>query len=144
MTYPPPNTVFVSAQPKQYDIQSHFGMYPGENLLYHNEMRTGCFNLGDHHLTSVTDIRLIIRRKEFVCCLCCCARPTKDTCIYLQDIGQVKEIQGTCRCCQICFPKRLQVRGAFGQENICLQKTDLPDFEFMIGEAIGRHKLVVQ
>lgn len=150
MAYPTPNAAFISAQPKQYDIQSNFGMYPGESLLYHNEMRTGCLNLGDHYWTSVTDIRLIIRRKECICCLCCCTSPTKDFCIYLQDIGQVKEIQGNCNCCEclfccrMCCPKRLQVQGIFGQETIYLKKQDISDFEFMIGEAIGRHKLVIQ
>jgi hypothetical protein len=156
MNYPPNNVVFVNAQPKQYDIQSHFGMFPGERLLYHTEMKTGCCQGGNNYYTSVTDTRYVVRNEEFVCCGCCCQRPYLDTCIYLNDITELREVRGDngccIRCCQNCWPclcccrlmisKRLQFRGTFGSHTIHIYGKDRPDFELMITEAIARHKLL--
>lgn len=149
---------FVRAQPKQYDIQSNFGMFPGERLIYHGEMKTGCCKLGDQYYTSVTDVRYVARREICICCGCCCKRPYIDQCIYLNDIAQLHETQDTLRCCPWCcthcdcltcccpcsLAKYLELRGAFGRHTIHIYGKDVPDFEFMITEAIAQHKLLNQ
>lgn len=160
MTYPPPTAqAFVTTQPKQYDIHSNFGMFPGERLLYHGDMQTGCCQLGDRYYTSVTDIRYVARREEFICCTCCCTSPYQDTCIYLRDIAELREERndkGCCNCltkyccgcctclccCQLMIPKQLRFYGAFGHHTIHIYGKDQPDFELMISEAIGQHKLL--
>jgi hypothetical protein len=137
MTYPPP-LAFVTAQPKQYDIHSNFGMFPGERLIYHGEMQTGCCKLGDKYYTSVTDVRYIARREVCVCCGCCCKRPYIDQCIFLNDIAQVYETRDAicwcfrgcdvccdCVCCCPCFlPKHLQLHGTFGNHMIHIYGKD--------------------
>ena len=159
MAYPPSNLAFVIDQPKRYDIHSNFGMYPGERLLYHGEMKAGCCKIGNHYYTTVTNTRYVARNEQFVCCGCCCKRPYIDTCIYLRDIAEVRETRediGCCiSCCEYCcsccaclccccfmIPKRLQFRGAFGSHTVHLYGKDTPDFELMINEAIAQHKLL--
>ena len=157
MSYPTNGLAFVTAQPKQYEIHSNFGMFPGERLLYHGDMQTGCCRLGDRYYTSVTDTRYIARKDEFICCNCCCKRPYQDTCIYLRDIAELREERkatGGCldfcsKCCCGCLcgckciiPKQLRMYGTFGQHTIHIYGKERPDFELMISEAIGQHKLV--
>jgi hypothetical protein len=153
MAYPP-KVGFITGQPQQYDIHSNFGMFPGERLLFHCEMKTGCCKLGDTYYTSVTDTRYVARREECICCGCCCKKPHTDHCIYLHDIAQLQEVRDNvcciygcgccsclCCCCQNLTSKRLQLRGAFGSQLIYINGTDKPDFEGMITEAIAQHKL---
>jgi hypothetical protein len=165
MAYPlPPTVAFVTAQPKQYDINCNFGMFLGERLLYHTKMNTGCCKIaccGNIFYTSVTDARFIERREQCICCGCCCKRPTLDTCIYFRDISELRETREGICCCQTCcelsfrlcpelcwcrcmLPKRLQLRGTFLTHTIHIYSPDLPDFELMITEAIAQHKLLNQ
>jgi len=137
MTHPP-NVAFITAQPQQYNIHSNFGMFPGERLLYHTKMKTGCCKRGDHYITSVTDTRYVVRKEPSVCC--CCKRSYMDTCIYLKDIAQLDEIQhGIC-----CATKRLQLYGSFGSHIIHIDDKEISDFELLITEAIAQHKLIKQ
>jgi hypothetical protein len=167
MAYPSPSNMgIVITQPKQYDIRSNFGMYPGERLLFHCKLETGCCKLGDTYYTSVTDTRYVSRVEQFICCGCCCKRPSSDKCIYLRDIAELDEVRDgfycwdwccdcwcnwcckhllnncfcLCCCCPL-LPKRLQLRGAFGTHTIRIHGNDVPDFEFMLTEAIAQHKL---
>jgi hypothetical protein len=156
MNYPPNNVVFVNAQPKQYDIHSNFGMFPGERLLYHGEMETGYCEGSSHYYTSVTDTRYVSRNVQFICC---CQQPVIDTCIYLNDITELREVRGDtacsnwccedcCQCwpclccCRLMIPKRLQFRGSFGSHTTHIYRNDQADFELMITEAIAQHKLL--
>lgn len=158
MSYPPSSLAFVTTQPKQYEIRSNFGMFPGERLLFHTEMKTGCCQIGDRYYTSVTDTRYVARREECICCGCCCKQPYNDTCIYLRDIAELREERKDtdccywyCKyccvccsclcCCQLMIPKRLQFYGSFGHHTIHIYGKDTPDFELMISEAIAQHKL---
>ena len=148
-----PHVGTVTSQPKQYDIHSNFGMFPGERLLYHSELKTGCCQLDDWYFTSVTDLRYIARKEFCICCGCCAERPYDDICIYLSDVAELQEVrEGTgccqgcrldcCSCCCFCMTsKHLQLRGSFGSHVIHIPDTDRSDFEVLMAEAIGRHKL---
>jgi hypothetical protein len=173
MIYPyPPHTAFISAQPKQYDIHSNFGMFPGEHLLYHSEMQTGCCDIGDTYFTSVTDTRYVARAEICVCCGCCCKRPQDDTCIYLEDVAQLREVKKcpncvaclccicmscnrkdveddddcvACRFCCLCLmSKKLQLRGSFGSHTVQIRSEDRADFELMMTEAVAQRKRLNQ
>ncbi|CAF2935421.1 unnamed protein product [Rotaria sp. Silwood2] len=151
MTYPP-NAPIVTSQPQQYDIQSNFGMFPGERLLYHCELKTGCCQLGDVYYTSLTDTRYVSRIEFCICCGCCCKKPYTDTSIYLRDVAELREVtdnrcyckfctNGCWTCCCCCMiTKRLQLRGSFGSHIIRIHGKDTSDFESMITEAIAKHK----
>ncbi len=161
MAYPltyPPNTAFVTGQPKQYDIHSNFGMFAGERLLYHSKMKSGCCKLGDTYHTSVTDTRYVARTEHWVCCDCCFKRPHSDSCIYLNDISELHEVRDaiccenrcstffchlcTCLyCCRCLVHKRLQLCGSFGSHTVHIDGKDIADFELMFTEVIGQHKL---
>ncbi|CAF3299141.1 unnamed protein product [Rotaria socialis] len=148
------NVPFVTSQPTQFDIHSNFGMFPGERLLYHCEMKTGCCGLGDHHTTSLTDTRYIGRTKFYVCCGCCCKKPYNDHCIYLRDVARIDEVRTRACCCKFCTEecilcccccfmstKRLRLSGSFGSQLIYISDKETSEFESMITETIAQYKL---
>ncbi|CAF1129388.1 unnamed protein product [Rotaria sordida] len=154
MAYPPALSPFVTSQPRQYDIQSNFGMFPGERLFYHCELKTGCCQLGDVYHTSLTDTRYVSRIEFCIFCGCCCKRPYNDTSIYLRDVSELRQVTNnpcyrqfctheccTCCCCCCVITKRLQLRGSFGSHVVHIHRKDESDFESMITEAIAQHKL---
>ncbi len=107
-------------------------------------------------VVKVTDTRYVSRNVQFICC---CEQPVMDTCIYLNDITELREVRGDtacsnlccedcCQCwpclccCRLMIPKRLQFRGSFGSHTTHIYRNDQADFELMITEAIAQHKLL--
>ncbi|CAF1124874.1 unnamed protein product [Adineta ricciae] len=114
------------------------------------------------YYTVLTDIRLLTRYQEYVCCAGCSEPSHTDSAIFLHDIDQMRECRGeqptfffllwiTLICAWPCYavrrvfcpkPKCLEVFGSFGSEVIRIKKEDMPVAQVDISTAVINTKLV--
>jgi len=132
----------------------------GEKIYREWNFVDGVCCCDDKYRTILTDIRLITRYQEFVCCRCCAESSHTDSAIYLRDISQMRECRGeqptfffllwmTLSCLWPCYvirrifcpkPKCIEVFGAFGSEIVRLAKEDMPAAQVDVSIAIINSK----
>lgn len=110
----------------------------------------------------MTDIRLLTRYEEYICCESCSEPSRTDSAIFLRDIDQMRECRGeqpscfflvwiTLICIWPCYivrriccpkPKCLEIFGSFGSEIMRIKREDMPVAQVDISTAIINSKLV--
>lgn len=143
-------------------VNNSFNLLPSEKVYrewdYHDSL---CF-CNNAYFTTLTDIRLLTRYQEYVCCASCSEPSHTDSAIFLRDIDQMRECRGeqptfffllwiTLICAWPCYvvrrifcprPKCLEAFGSFGSEIIRIKKEDMPVAQVDISTAVINSKLV--
>ena len=131
----------IQSQPTNHTTATVFQAQGNEQIVRNYLLEEGCSKCGPKTMVTLTNNRLLTRYQEG--CSCCATQNT-DTAIFLHDIECIRagknEVQscyvillafltGTCLCllCS-CFcekPRRLQLKGGFGEEWIGFRKQDI-------------------
>ncbi|CAF1066238.1 unnamed protein product [Rotaria sordida] len=151
-------------QPQSYfrPINNSFNLLPSEKVYREWEYRDnlGCCN--NAYYTALTDIRLLTRYEEHMCCANCSEPSHTDSAIFLRDIDQMRESRGeqptfffllwiTLICAWPCYvvrrifcpkPKCLEIFGSFGSEMVRIKREDMPVAQVDISTAVINSKLV--
>ncbi|CAF1277848.1 unnamed protein product [Adineta ricciae] len=143
-------------------ISNSFGLLPSEKVYREWDYKDNVCCCSNGYYTVLTDIRLLTRYQEYVCCAGCSEPSHTDSAIFLHDIDQMRECRGeqptfffllwiTLICAWPCYavrrvfcpkPKCLEVFGSFGSEVIRIKKEDMPVAQVDISTAVINTKLV--
>lgn len=149
-------------QPYFRPINSSFNLLPSEKIYREWEFRDSMCCGESINYTTLTDIRLLSRYQENVCCGGSSDASHTDSSIFLRDIDQMRECRGeqptffyllwiTLICAwpcyvirRICFPKpkALEIFGSFGSEVIRLSREDMAIAQVDLATAIINNKVV--
>jgi hypothetical protein len=121
----------VNTQPMAVD--SIFSLSPQERVLNVYEFDATCCGCGSQYTTTLTDSRVLQRRK---CRQCCCTCGHSDYMLFLSDISQITDTREykccDCICCYCCccldyiyccccpLPYYIYLRGPFGSEAVAV------------------------
>ncbi|CAF4169591.1 unnamed protein product, partial [Adineta steineri] len=143
-------------------INNSFALLPSEKVYREWEYKDNLCCCNNGYYTVLTDIRLLTRYQEYMCCGGCSDPAHTDSAIFLHNIDQMRECRGeqptfffllwmTLICAWPCYvvrrifcpkPKCLEVFGSFGSEMIRFDKDDMPIAQVDISTAIINTKLV--
>ncbi|CAM4744539.1 unnamed protein product [Rotaria magnacalcarata] len=154
----------TSHQPQLYyrPFNNTFNLVASEKVLreWDYDDNLGCCNSSYH--TVLTDIRLLTRYQEYMCCDDASDSSHTDSAIFLRDIDQIRECRGeqptfffllwmTLICAWPCYilrrifcpkPKCLEVFGRFGSEIVRLRRDDMSAAQVDLSTAIINSKIV--
>jgi hypothetical protein len=149
-------------QPHFRPINNSFSLLPSEKVYREWDYQDNLCCCNDSYYTALTDIRLLTRYQEYVCCANCSEPSHTDSAIFLRDIDQMRECRGeqptfffllwiTLICAWPCYvirrifcpkPKCLEVFGSFGSEIVRMNKEDMSVAQVDISTAVINSKLV--
>ncbi|CAF1221543.1 unnamed protein product [Rotaria sordida] len=131
----------MTVQQQPQEIKNVFGINSGEHILKTYECDETCCGCGDKYTVTLTNTRLIQRRKSKSCC-CSCGRI--DSMLFLSDISTVDYGARSCLnllcsygcsflcliyccacCCNIGAP--ISFRGGYGEQMFTFNRKDLAD-----------------
>ena len=139
-------------------------MISGEKIYREWDYTDGICCCDNKYHTVLTDIRLLTRYQEYVCCTICIDPSHTDSAIYLNDISQMRECRGeqptfffllwiTLICAWPCYvirrifcpkPKCLEIFGSFGSDLIRLKKEDMVMAQVDVSIAVINSKQVAR
>jgi len=145
-------------------INNSFSLLSSEKIYREWNYSDSLCCCDDSYHTVLTDIRLLTRYQEYVCCGGCSEPSHTDSAIFLCDIDQMRECRGeqptfffllwmTLICAWPCYvirrifcpkPKCLEVFGAFGSELVRLRKEDMLMAQVDLSTAITNSKQVAR
>jgi hypothetical protein len=156
----------ITQQPYIYyrPIKNSFNLLASEKVYREWDYSDNLCCCDNSYHTVLTDIRLLTRYQEYVCCGGCSEPSHTDSAISLCDITQIREVRAeqptfffllwmTLTCAWPCYvicrifcpkPKCLEVHGAFGSELIRLRKEDMSMAQVDLSTAIINSKLVTR
>lgn len=143
-------------------INNTFNLLTSEKIYREWNYSDNTCCCSDAYHTTLTDIRLLTRYQEHVCCDGCSEPSNTDSAISLRDISQIRECRGeqptfffllwiTLVCAWPCYvvrrifcpkPKCLEIYGSFGSEIVRLRKEDMSFAQVDISTAIVNTKLM--
>lgn len=139
-----------------------FNLLPSEKVYREWDYRDNSCCCDESYHTTLTDIRLLTRYEEYVCCECCSEPSHTDSAIFLRDIDQMRECRGEqptflclfliiISCTWPCYlirrifcpkSKALEIFGSFGSELLRVRREEMPVAQVDISTAIINSKLV--
>ena len=161
----PPSTTsrVITQQPYVYrqPVKNSFNLLASEKVYREWEYSDNVCCCDNRYSTVLTDIRLLTRYEEHVCCATCSEPSHTDSAISLSDITQIRECRGeqptfffllwmTLTCAWPCYvlrrifcpkPKCLEVFGAFGSEIVRFRKEDMTMAQVDLPTSIINSKL---
>ncbi|UJR10780.1 hypothetical protein I4U23_014967 [Adineta vaga] len=143
-------------------LNNSFALLPSEKIYREWDYQDSLCCCNNGYYTALTDIRLLTRYQEYVCCASCSEPSHTDSAIFLHDISQMRECRGeqptfffllwiTLICAWPCYvirrifcpkPKCLEVYGPFGSEIVRIKREDMPVAQVDISTAVINTKLV--
>ena len=145
-------------------IPNSFNLLASEKIYREWDYSDGVCCCDNTYHTVLTDIRLLTRSQEYVCCVGCSDPSHTDSAVSLSDITQIRECRGeqptfsfllllTLTCAWPCYVVRrifcprakcLDVFGAFGSEIVRLRKEDMSLAQVDLSTTIINSKLATR
>jgi hypothetical protein len=145
-------------------MNNTFNLLASEKVYREWEYSDSTCCCADSYYTVLTDIRLLTRYQEYVCCANCSEPSHTDSAIYLRDIAEMRECRSeqptfffllwmTLICAWPCYvirriccpkPKCLEVLGTFGSEIVRMKKEDMAVAQIDISTAAINSKLAAR
>lgn len=158
---------YITRQPSQVyhrPIKSSFGLIASEKIYREWSYSDNSCCCADSYHTILTDIRLLNRYEEYICCVDCSEPSRTDSSIFLSDIDQMRECRGeqptfgfllcvTLTCTWPCYilrrifcpkPKCLEVFGVFGSDLVRFKQEDISMAQIDLSTAITNSKQVTR
>lgn len=151
-------------QPYYRPVTNSFNLLAGEKIYrewYYSDQGCCC---PSNSYTTLTDVRILTRDEEYVCCRGCSESTHTDSSTSLRDIAQMRECRGeqpsfffllltTVTCVWPCYvirrifcpkPKCLELFGAFGSEYVRLPQQEMLAAQVDLSTAVVNSKMTAR